>query len=349
LLALLIMSGLAGMTRYIGFMLIPVVLLSILLLDKSNYRDKLLKIVSIIIMCSIPIAIWIIRNMIISGTLVNRNISYHPIQLGHLERAARTLSSWFFIPISISFVSKVLILMAMASVAIAIMIIMLKKLGMLSDLNRVPLICIFFLCVYAGALIFSILFVEPNLPLSDHYLLPFYIVLGTGLVTLGRNAIYLTERSKWAAVLVVSLGAAFLVAQGEQSTRMIKPLSENGVGFNGRAWKFSKTIDFIKTLPDDTPIYSNAPDAIGFLTGRQTKMIPSRQNPAGSDGQGDSGKAMKDMIRQLEDAKGFLIYFKMISWRGYVLNAEELKQYAELQSIYEGWDGSVYRVRLLQE
>jgi len=64
-------------------------------------------------------------------------------------------------------------------------------------------------------------------------------------------------------------------------------------------------------------------------------MIPHSHGPAGE---------VEDMVRHLEEAQGFLVYFDKITWRGYLLRIEELKEYAELQAVYEGRDGTVYRV-----
>jgi hypothetical protein len=344
--AALVITGLAGLTRYIGFMLIPLVSLILFILHKSSYRKKLITIITISIICAIPIFAWMIHNITVSGTLINRTIAYHPIKQQQVERAIDTISLWFFIPSSLPLGFKLFILVIMISVSIIVLTKMIKHFGILSHLNRAPFICCCFLCLYAGALLFSVYFVETDLPLNDHYLLPFYIVLGTGIITLGRNAFHLPDTPKWLAILAVTLGAAFLIAHGQQLTRLLKPLSENGSGFTSRTWKLSKALEFIKTLPEDTPIYSNAPDAINFLTGRSTMMIPGKGNPAGSDREGDSRRSMAGMIRHLESSKGFLIYFKMITWRRYLASAEELKEHAELQPIYEGWDGAVYQVRL---
>jgi 4-amino-4-deoxy-L-arabinose transferase-like glycosyltransferase len=339
LVAAFVVIGFAGLTRYVGFILIPIASLAVLILYKFNDFKKLIKITIISIICGAPIMLWIIRNRVMYSTSVNRSITYHTIHLKQMEDAVETISIWFFLPINLHLVWKLFILLTIASIALIILIKMIKRFGIHSYLNRVPLICSIFLCLYSGGLIFSVFFVEAHLPFNHRILLPFHVMLGVGLITLGRNAFHLSESPKWVAVLAVTLCAALLIARGQMVTRALNQFSENGAGFTGKEWRSSKAMEFVKALPADAPIYSNGGDAVGFLTGRQTMPLPGRRDSAG----------MEAMMRHLESSNGFLVYFNMIGWRGYLPSAEELKQLAELRPVYEGRDGIIFQATKLDK
>jgi hypothetical protein len=117
-------------------------------------------------------------------------------------------------------------------------------------------------------------------------------------------------------------------------------LSKNGTGFNSEMWKSSEAMAFVKALPDDVLIYSNGPDAITYLIGRQTAMIPRRRS---------SPKEMEAMMKRLQETNGYLVYFSQITWRAYLPSTEELKQHAELRAVYDGRDGTIYQVAELKK
>jgi hypothetical protein len=225
---------------------------------------------------------------------------------------------------------------------------MVKRVGIYSHMTRVPLICILFLCLYLTGLVCAIFFVEANLPFSHRILFPFFVVLGVVMITLGRNAFHFVRKPKWFVVLAVMLLGAFLIAQGKTMAREVRIFTENGEGFSGKKWKASKVMEFIKGLPDHSTIYSNGPEAIEFLTGRQTKMIPSKRNIASNEENARLSEELGRMMRDLESSKGYLVYFDLVAWRGYIPGVEELEPYGELKLVYQARDGTVYQAAKLK-
>jgi hypothetical protein len=57
---------------------------------------------------------------------------------------------------------------------------------------------------------------------------------------------------------------------------------------------------------------------------------------------------IENRMQRLESSRGFLVYFNGITWRGYLPGAEDLKQGADLRSVYEGKDGTIYQVEGLK-
>jgi 4-amino-4-deoxy-L-arabinose transferase-like glycosyltransferase len=344
LVAVSIIIGLACMTRYIGIILIGVIGLSILLLEESSWKKKVISISIVATIFILPIILWIIRNLMVSGMLVNRRITYHPIKIRQIEGAVVTISKWFCIPVDTNIAIKVIILAIAILLVVIILYEMIKYFGIYSNLNRAPLICAIFLCLYVGGLVLSIFFVEANLPFGDRILFPFHVVLGLGLIMLGRNALQLVSGSRWWTGLAIVLCTSLLIASGGIAVQVVDDLNKNGVGYSNNTWKSSKAMEFIKALPDDVLVYSNGPDVIDLLIGRQTMMIPGKRHSASNDVNPSFSKEVDNMLQRLEDSKGFLVYFSLISWRKYLSSAEELKQRAELQAVYEGRDGIIYQV-----
>ena len=374
-----VVIGLATLTRYVGFILIPVASSVILILYKSNDFKKLIKIAIISAICSVPIVLWVIRNIIMSRTSVSRTIKYHAIHLKQIEQAVETISIWFSLPINFPFVWKLLILLTIASIFLIILIKMIKRFGVHSYLNRVPLICIIFLCIYTGGLIFSVFFVEPYLPFDNRILLPFHVVLLVGLITLGRNAFHLSaspnrmlkkdftsprrpfSRSRRAdfsesrQVLGIRI-APILRRVFQHPAKWIAVLAvmicvvlliARGEMMIRALNQFSeygagftgKAWRTSKAMELVNALPNDTP--IYSNGGDAVKFLTGRQTMS-LPGRWDSA-GMEAMIRHLENSNGLLVYFNMIGWRGYLPSVEELKHYPQLKSVYEESDGIIFQ------
>jgi hypothetical protein len=75
------------------------------------------------------------------------------------------------------------------------------------------------------------------------------------------------------ALPVVAL-LLLVVPNGRQTMQLANALNRQGDGFTSRSWQTSELIAAVSELPDGTPIITNAPDALIFLTGRPTYWIP---------------------------------------------------------------------------
>jgi 4-amino-4-deoxy-L-arabinose transferase-like glycosyltransferase len=80
-------------------------------------------------------------------------------------------------------------------------------------------------------------------------------------------------RSPLVALPLVAL-LLLVIPNARQSIQLANSLNREGEGFTSRTWQDSKLIAAVRQLPEGTPIITNAPDAIIFLTGRPTYWIP---------------------------------------------------------------------------
>lgn len=330
-----VVIGLACLTRYIGGTLVAGLLSAIVLLDRSDWRKKIVACSVVSAVFFLPIVVWLVRNLMLSSGLVNRTITYHPISTAPIQYAVETLWFAFLFPSTLHIVPKALILLTFTFFVIVVMVESINHFGIHAEVNRVPLICVCFLFVYAGGLVLAVLFVEPKLPFNARIMLPFIILLGIGLIPLWLNAFQLFSKRRALAVTVVALWAILLAGHGHRTGRFVDELRRDSMGFESREWQSSRVIEFVRGLPEDSLIYSNGPDVIDYFAGRRSRMIPHSHGPAGE---------LREMVRHLEEAQGFLVYFDKITWRGYLIKIEGLKKYAELRAVYQGRDGAVYRV-----
>jgi hypothetical protein len=89
--------GLATLTRYNGFIFLPLMLI-LILAHKPKLNKSLYKSIAIASVYLIPVMVWFIRNLMLFGTLLKRDsvITSHEIPEGFFHRGFLTLSSWIY-------------------------------------------------------------------------------------------------------------------------------------------------------------------------------------------------------------------------------------------------------------
>lgn len=125
---------------------------------------------------------------------------------------------------------------------------------------------------YVAFVLATIAFVYANTPLDMRLLGPVRCIGTAAVVALfatqtGRLRTVPLAGGCWAAVVVV-LSLA-------QSVPVALAMNRTGFGYASNAWKNSAAIAAVKLVRPDVPIYTNAPDAIRLLAGRDALSLPS--------------------------------------------------------------------------
>lgn len=336
--------GLACLTRYVGYALIPAGIILILVFNCPRYFKLMVVYAFILSICTIGVLAYFISSNISDIIIGNRHIIFHMITMAQAEQLINITTQWFFVPSTLPLSLKTILLISISVLAVLLFMKTMKNYGLQSPLVRIPLMCAIFLFSYFCLLVVTILFVEAMLPFDNRILFPFLVVLVICLVSLCKNALTFANIPKWFALSAFALATMFLLVQGREMIEVSAQCGEIGIGYAGRAWKVSKTVGVLKQVPKDTLIYSNAPDAIDFLLDRQAMMIPRKQNSTTRQVNADFQNQMEEMVQRLRTTQGVLAYFRLVKWRWYHPSIEEIQKYGEFQPLYEGPDGVIYRV-----
>ena len=87
--------SLATMTRYVGLGLLTAGGISILLLSRSAWKRRLIDCVILSGFTFLPLYFWLRRNAMVSGTTVNRELIYHPMDSTLMRVFLAEVLSWF--------------------------------------------------------------------------------------------------------------------------------------------------------------------------------------------------------------------------------------------------------------
>jgi hypothetical protein len=96
---LVISSGcfaLALLSRYAGIFLLMLGALSIWMMDSEQKARKLKDSLIFTAIYSFPIGLWIARNLVVYKHATDRELSFHPLTIGHIKSGLSTVSLWLF-------------------------------------------------------------------------------------------------------------------------------------------------------------------------------------------------------------------------------------------------------------
>jgi hypothetical protein len=282
-----VLLGLAFLSRYVGVSLILTGCLFAVFAVGWPVRGRLWKgamVAAIAIGMMLP---WLFWTQLTSGTVGGKT----PHALGDLWAESEPLRAgiidfmWTSLPLlggmqasyRVRGVVLVVVLMSLIVFLIGSVAAARRRPG--EHTGVVPLVnwgALFLLWGVLYALVHAVAYLTayPTPTVSVRLLTPLYIsgaIAGLGVVWLIPRVFGL--RTLLIALPVVAL-LLLVVPNGRQTMQLANALNRQGDGFTSRSWQTSELIAAVSELPDGTPIITNAPDALIFLTGRPTYWIP---------------------------------------------------------------------------
>jgi len=153
-------------------------------------------------------------------------------------------------------------------------------------------------------------------------------------------------RRRGVAILALTACVALLAIRlpraVDRSIELAHTSGGGGEGFHDAKWRTSPTIAALKDLPAETPLYSNAADAVYFLAGRPAHWLPSRWNLAHPDAARDDDYTKPDDLRAALAQGGLIVLFDRLAWRRAMPTPDDLSVHFALERINQFADGALY-------
>ncbi len=282
LILMAICSAIACLTRYIGVVVVAVACIYLLVRIKG-IKNKIGMTFLYGFISSLPTVIYIIRNYLVSGTLVGMR-SPSGISLStNIYRAAKTVAGWLFPAVReaqpLTGAGLALLALVAALLGVLVLVKIIKQKDTRAALVTLTGFCLFYslyMAISASKVAFD--------PVSDRYMIPVMVPLLSLLVLAFDSALsplFAQERSRrklshWVTGGFVSLFLVyFLFANGLAlygSTQ--KAVQEGAGGFNSDYWQKHGFLSQAPLFSDSDMIYSNDPSAVHFLTGKASHFPP---------------------------------------------------------------------------
>lgn len=338
--------GAAILTRYAGIALIPAAVLALLLFQEGSRRRRVFSCALFVLLCTGGLALWMVRNAAVADAPAPRQIAFHPVSLSHAERGLTTMLNWV-LPLGLPIRAKGAVLAVGLFLVTGALVRVSGKERVLrwpsgrDSSTPLTMTLFFFIGSYLATLVASVSFADFAIPFDDRMLSPVFVA---GLIlAVSCCWRFLTARGFVRGLRYVFIVLAiFSALQMIQTTPLIRARAR-GAMYASSAWAHSDVIEFLRGVPEDAPVYSNAPDAIDFLLDRHSRRIPRRFCPSSIRPNLTFSEDVEEMAGTLREAGGVLVWFENVS-RRYLPKVEEIETLIPLTTVYIGDDGVVYSV-----
>ena len=343
-----LMAGFAVATRYVGVVLFPTIALAFFLLDNRSIKPKIRDMVIFTGIATLPLASWLIRNILIAQSITNREFVFHPVGLDHVNNMISTLCN-FVLPIPISPWTKVICLgVAVALLFCGISIIYRKAFSKQKAAQMgivLPVLCVIYSVIYLVFLFISISFFDAHTPLDRRILLPAILALTIASIILAWSlSKELNRRWIWYGFVLLAIFSVSINIIPAIATAV--DIHKNGRGYTSRYWNYSNIIAYLsEDFHEVRTIYSNGPDVIRFLTGKEAVMIPVKVSTGTRRVNEDYEEELNQIIQECSEGKALIVYLNAITWRWYLPSIEEVEATDNLPVLRKTQDGMIYGTR----
>jgi hypothetical protein len=339
--------GLAWLSRYAGA--VGVAAAAVLLLVRGGrWRDRFFRAGALVAVASLPMAGWMIRNVTAGATATSRNLAWHPGLGEFLQGAGVTVANWiaprWLLHIPDRWTCVLLIPVAVGlfwSVVRAARAKVRARPGLGGRRATMCLILGLVVAAYGPTLVVARAAFDRGIPFNERILSP-WLLLGLLLGSLEAYSLWeMTRRSRVVAAGALLGCCGLLMVRTWNAVDESVALSASGQGYHRTGWRASPTVRALEDLPPGALIYSNAPDAIYLLTGRDTLSLPAKVHFAAP--QPDSLDPVLSDFEEKLNGGGLIVYFKRIGTRsGRLPGQAELERWFRLRIVTRTSDGVIY-------
>ena len=347
----------ALMTRYAAITILPPLVLTVLI-HKGPSRGSFKRAVLVGGVALLPLVGWVIRNRLIAGSSTGRSFAFHFIGTAAVKTFVNSLM-FLFTPYALPKLVKLLLLTIAAGVVVCAL-----WMGRRDQTGTADRCVKFFSAVMVSTYVIFLAaynsFANPAVDLGSRVALPVYVfgmilvfsfidiavvydppATAGGTVVEWKRAVGGRRTLFWCVILSSLL---LFSANLRPAAYWVFNRHREGEGFTSRAWKDSETMKFVKGLPSQMAVSSNAADACYLFTNREALRLPAKSDPTSARVNADFAAEMAALRDNLTNSQTVLIYFDKITWRWYLPDRNELEESHKLPVVTRLADGVIYGV-----
>lgn len=337
--------ALASLARWAGLPFIFSGTLGVLFFSKKTYRKRIIDTSVFAVVSFLPIALFMIRNILLTGGTSDARIYFHPVTMNHLANMLKTFSHWLLpteqIPLMIMMLFLIILVIGLPAFfhkknyekhyADAYLI----KIMHLLAINIIVYIMFIIVCISSA---------DASIPLNYRILIPVYVLGLIFIVCGGYQMVRSAEQNRIIKVASIAICVMFAGCYLISGTQEIVYNHNEGQGYASRVWKESEIIQNVKKLPRGIIIYTNGKDAMSFLAGRSSLIIPEEVKRKTLKVNSQYSSEMAIMKERIKKNNGVLVYFDSITWRWYLPQISELERQLHLKLVTKCADGAIYKI-----
>ncbi len=351
------LGALAWQTRYIGIAVPAAIGLGLLLQAGASFPRRLARIALVSLIAGLPMAAWLARNYLLTGSLTQRNPPADYSLLGIALEAGDRFWDWvYFNPdwaqierLSFLPAASAALLIAMLA-AIVVGWVLARRLGggRLSGSARcAPLLFGGFALAYSAIFLALLMYGRPHLGIEPRYLTPLYLPLVVVVAVAADSLLaFLREGAvarRLAGTALLAAMTLWLVGQTVPNARAVAYANSDEFdgGYTTQPWISSPTLRRIDEYPMDGIVYSNRASVAYLRNDGEALHIPLNLYRY----EGGHVARLADWLVEAEDG-AWLVWFKRRGDGIYLPDAylPQMRVMARLRPVAEFVDGAIFRV-----
>ncbi len=344
--------ALATLTRFAGAALVGTGVL-VLLVHRQPVARRLRAVVLLVVLSLLPLVVWLLLNGQGAGSPVNRDLAFNPFTLNDLYALVRGIAYWLWLPDGLLLPVFLLLLLVyvfgMGSAAHSFARLRAAVWAVLRQLPAAAWVYLLFSGVYCLFLLASITFIDNFIYLDQRILSPAYVPLVIAGTLLAQGVLRValrTRRPAWLSVLLPGLLLALYVQPYATNLPDVQQQFLRDWQSVRDYWAQSGTLGYVRALPPETTVYSNAPDWIYYYTGRLTYALPRLFSPTSLRPNADYAQELAQIATRLDVSGGVLVLFDRYRDRNYYPQEEALFAGLSLRLQATFADGVAYEIVL---
>jgi hypothetical protein len=346
--------------RYAGLALVLTEITALMLFCKTPVIRRSIDAITVTIISSAPMGLWIVRNFLISGNPFNRSFLLYMDAPKKLMLGLLNIVQWVFPGQRLPMVTVPLVSICICALAVLFLRPLKTAFARSGNLLRqaarsaapdaMSKIFLLFIVVYPLFLILSMSTFDHETPFDKRIQLPIFVSslifsVGFCVKAISRHWKSRTARMLFLACIII-IGFSYILTGIRWLTKDANSFSF----FSIKPWKASEIISAVKELPAGTLLYSNEPSILWLYCDNPVCMIPWHLcNPDQIDPGADSEKwaarcvMMKKMLRERTVT---VVWLDTISFEIYSqpTSLDSILGYYQLAPIVRCSDGALYRL-----
>ena len=266
----------AFLTRYVGVSLVLSIAI-ILLLYKSTIKQKGLNLFLFGAIAILPMVMWSLRGYLLTRTLNDRTISFHPLTLKNYAAAIDVLYGWFFPTALVQGAEKIFLALTAVAAVILLLFFWRSRQSPVNSLTtdsspekRMLVLHGIYIVFYGIVIIVSKTWLDADIGLSDRILSPMLVSMII-LLAVGLSFLWNNYRRTRPLVILIGLGLVTYYAIGTSVS--VQGFHVGGIGIARRGWQRSEVIQSLRSYGSD-PIYTNSNSSLYLWSDRGGYGIP---------------------------------------------------------------------------
>lgn len=335
--------GFAMATRYVGITLAPAVVICLLFCNKETLKKKTKEVLAVLVIASLPMITWILRNLLITESAANRDFIFHPFSMKNIVTLVNTIHGFFLPQFDEGWFNG--IELGLIVILFSYMVVQIIK-GSASSKNlasenkfRVMFGYVFSI-TYIAVLLLSITFIDAYTPLDERILLPVFLFMSISIIaTVFQFAALKQRQYVWLIFVVCTL---FMVRINlNPIIQTAKKLHTEGLGLSTVAWNESPTMEFLQSLPPEVVVYSEADDVIRFRTDIEAKSLPQIYSPVTLVENEDYIQNLTTMCEDIQNNNALIVFFNLMN-RKYYPTPDEFVEFCDVPVFHTTEDGIIF-------